>query len=136
MSVMSTPYEQYKKQGVMMATPVELIVMLYSGCVKKLKLAQMAIDRCDYEEVNNNFKRAQDIVMELIMSLDLHYAISKDLMALYEYIYRRISIINASKDRQAVEPVINMLSGLRDTWMQVDKECKTKIPYETRENEI
>jgi flagellar protein FliS len=42
--VMANAYEKYKTQEVTTASPVGLIVMLYNGCIKRLKLARMAIE--------------------------------------------------------------------------------------------
>lgn len=130
----ANPYEEYRKQGVLMANPLELIIMLYNGCIKKLKLAKMAIQEKKYETANSNFHKAQNIIMELIMSLDLNYEISKELLTLYEYIHRRIIEVNIAKDENAIDPLIEILSNLCDTWTQVEKEYKTRMANETYEN--
>ncbi len=130
----ANPYEQYRKHGVLMANPLELIIMLYNGCIKKLKLGKIAIAEKKYEAANNNFHKAQDIIMELIMSLNLNYDISNELLNLYEYIHRRIIEINMAKDEQAIDPLIEILSNLCETWTQVEKECKTRITHEMYEN--
>ena len=77
MAVMANSYQQYVKHDVMMATPMELVVMLYTGCIKKLRLGQMAIEKHDYEAANLNLQKAVDIVMELILGLDLQYSIGR-----------------------------------------------------------
>ena len=38
-------YQTYKNQEVSMASPMALIVMLYNGCIKRLKLARIAIEK-------------------------------------------------------------------------------------------
>ena len=131
--VTANAYQKYKEQEVGTANPVALIVMLYNGCIKQLKLAQLEIDRKNYEGVNTHLKKAQVILMELINSLDFKYPIAKDLMALYDFILHEILRINASKKKETIDPVVRMLSCLRDTWVQVEKTCRSS--YELCESE-
>ena len=130
MAVMANSYQQYMRHDVMMATPMELVVMLYSGCIKRLRLGQMAISKQDHEAANKNLQKAQDIIMELIMGLDLQYDIARDLMAIYEFVHRQIIRINASKDASMIDSIVDIMSELRDTWVQVQKENKTATHYE------
>jgi flagellar protein FliS len=132
--VMANAYEKYKTQEVTTASPVGLIVMLYNGCIKRLKLARMAIEKKDYEDANNNFKKAEDIIDELMASLDLKYEIARNLLSLYVFIYEEIVRINISKDAGKIEPLLKILSSLRDTWVKVEKEYKPPI-YELSEME-
>lgn len=136
MAVMANSYQQYVRQDVMMATPMELVVMLYTGCLKRLRLAQMAIEKKDYEGANNNLQKAQDIVMELMMGLDLNYDIAKDLLAIYEFVHRQIIRANAAKDGKMIDSIIEIMTNLRETWVQVQKECRTtttQIEYESEQ---
>ena len=126
-------YQTYKTQEVSMANPMALIVMLYNGCIKRLKLARIAIEKKDFEDANVQFKKAQAIVSELANSLDFNYPIAGDLMKLYEFMLREIIQINITKDTNRIEPMINMLSGLRDTWKQVEKTCRQPYPIEESE---
>ena len=134
MNALASSYQQYKKHDVMMANPLELIIMLYNGCIKKLKMARIAIEKNSFEDANTHLQKAQDIVIELINGLDFGYSIAGELMSLYEFILFQLRQINVSKDAAAIEPVVEMLSALRDTWMQVQKQNKGII-YEVGESE-
>jgi flagellar protein FliS len=127
MAVMANSYQQYIRHDVMMATPMELVVMLYTGCVKRLRLGQMALDKNDYEAANAHLQRAQDIVVELIMGLDLQYDIGRDLLKIYEFVHRQIVSANAAKDAAMIGPIIEIMSSLRETWVQVQKENKAAV---------
>lgn len=133
MAVMANSYQQYVRHDVMMATPMELVVMLYTGCIKRLRLGQMAIGKKDYETANANLQKAQDIVVELMMGLDLQYDIAKDLMAIYEYVNRQIISVNATKDASMIDSVVEIMSGIRESWVQIQKENKSTahIEYES-----
>jgi flagellar protein FliS len=129
--VPANAYQKYKEQEVSMSNPTALIVMLYNGCIKKLKLAQMAISQKNFAEANTHLKKSQEIISELLGSLDLRYPIAEELMALYEFMLREIIQVNVSKDQSRIDPLIDMLTKLRDAWVEVEKTCR----YEYEEME-
>lgn len=124
MSAMINSYQQYKKHNVMMANPMELVIMLYNGAIKQLHLSEIAIGSKAMEDANEHLQTAQDIVMELMMGLDLNYGIAQDLLKLYEYVHHEIVSVNASKNADSIAPLISIMSSLRDAWEQVHKEYK------------
>ncbi len=130
MAVMANSYQKYVKHDVMMATPMELVVMLYTGCIKRLRLGQMAIEKKDYEAANSNLQRAQDIVMELMLGLDLQYNIARDLMAIYDFVHGQIIRINSTKDASMIDSIVEIMTGMRDSWVQIQKENKMTTHFE------
>ena len=121
---LANPYEKYRQQGVMVANPVELIIMLYDGCIKQLKLAKIGIEENNIEDTNTALKKAQDIISELIMSLDFHYPIAEELMRLYDFLLTSMMEVNISKNAESIPPLVNILAELRKSWSQVLKESK------------
>ena len=117
----ANPYEQYKQQSVMTATPAELTLMLYNGCIKFIKDAKLAIDKNDIEKAGNTILRAQDIIQELMATLNTDYDISNNLYALYDYMYQRLIDANISKDKAPLDETLELITELRDTWTQVIK---------------
>jgi flagellar protein FliS len=97
---MNNAFRTYKQQGVLTANPLELVVMLYDGGIKQLKIASIAIEEKEYEQANNAMQKAQRIIMELMNSLDLRFPIAKELMMLYEFMMREISSANAAKETE------------------------------------
>ena len=124
MRSLANPYEQYKQQGVLVANPVELIIMLYDGCIKQLKLARIAIEDEKYEDVNVSLQKGQNIIVELTMSLDFHYPLANELMKIYEFLINQMVEINTTKDKKNIEPMIEILNNLRESWTHVLKENK------------
>lgn len=127
MMAMTNPYERYRQQGVMMANPVELVVMLYDGCIKQLKLARIAIQEKNYQNSNDSLQKAQKILAELVNSLDLKYPIAKDLMKIYDFILRQIVEVNIHKDVKGIGSLLELLAPLRDAWSQVAKMNKNAV---------
>lgn len=124
MNAMANSYQQYRKHDVMMANPLELIIMLYKGCIKQLKLGRIAIEEKNYEMANTHLQKAQEIIVELINGLDFQYSLANQLMSLYDFILNGIIRANMSKDAGAIEPLIDMLSSLRDAWIKVQKQTR------------
>lgn len=121
MYAMNNAFRTYKQQGVLTANPLELVVMLYDGGIKQLKIASIAIEDKSYEQANNAMQKAERIVIELMNSLDLRFPIAKELMMLYEFMIHEISSANAAKDTERIGNVIQLLSELKDAWSQLAK---------------
>jgi len=118
---MFNPYQQYEQQSVMTASPGELTLMLYNGCIKFIKMGIKYIEEDNIEKANNAIIRAQDIVNELTVTLDMEYEISEQLQLLYEYMGRRLIEANISKDMGILREVEGLMAELRDTWAEVIK---------------
>lgn len=111
----------YRKQQVETASPGQLIVMLYDACIRHCRSAQTAISQNDRDGAARHLLKAQDIVSELMASLNAEAGgeLGVRLLRLYEYMYRRLVMANVRKDADAAREVEELLSGLRDAWAQV-----------------
>ncbi len=115
---MNNQYIKYKEQSVTTATPEELTLMLYNGCIKFINLAEVYIDEKNYEKTNLNIQKAQNIVQELNITLNMDYEISKNLRQLYTFVNERLLDANIKKDKQALFDAKDIVSDLRDTWKE------------------
>lgn len=116
---MLSPYEKYKQQSIMVATPAELTLMLYDGCIRFLKLAKLNIESKNIQETHNNLTKANNIISELMSTLDMSYSLSEQMLNLYLYIFNEINDINFKKDdAKRLEPLIEIVEDFRDTWKQ------------------
>ncbi|MFS8652347.1 MAG: flagellar export chaperone FliS, partial [Caldibacillus sp.] len=68
---MANPYQAYRRNAVNTATPGELTLMLYDGCLKFIRLAKEAINNNDIQAKNTNIQKAQNIITELMVTLDM-----------------------------------------------------------------
>lgn len=121
------PYQQYQEQSIKTASPGELTLMLYNGCIKFINQAKQFIEQKDIEKANNTIIRAQDIIQELLVTLNMDYEISKNLAALYDFMYRRLIDANISKDVEALDEVLDLVTELRDTWKEVIKKTRQQV---------
>ena len=112
-------YQSYQQNSVNTASPGELTLMLYNGCLKFIHIAKKAIDEKNIEVKNNNLIKAQNIIHELMVTLKEDYEVSKKIMPLYDYLYRRLVEANMKSDKAILEEVEEFVTEFRDTWKQV-----------------
>lgn len=112
-------YNAYKQNSVTTASPGELTLMLYNGCIKFIHQAKKAIEVKDIEARNKYVQKAQAILNELMSTLNMDVALSKDMYNLYEYMYRQLTQANINNDVSILEEVEGLATDFRDTWKQV-----------------
>ncbi|MFH0975650.1 MAG: flagellar export chaperone FliS [Spirochaetota bacterium] len=123
-----SPYNQYKQTEINTANQGKLIVMLYDGAIKFLKAAVENMNVKTYDVVNTNIIKAQDIITELLLSLNMKDGgeISSNLFNLYLYFKKRLLEANIQKQPDIIQEVIVHMSLLRDSWNKVSaKESPT-----------
>ena len=110
----SAAAEAYKRQQVLTATPEGLTLMLYNGCLKFMKEGIEAIEKKDYEAANTNLQKAERIITEFRVTLNMDYEISHQLMPLYNYAYDCLVEGNMKSSVDKVNEAKDIISGLRD----------------------
>lgn len=115
----NNPYQAYQQNSVTQSTPGELTLMLYNGCLKFLNQAKKGIETKDIELKNTNIQKAQNILRELMITLDPSQAISQSMGSLYEYMINRLVEANINNDAALVDEVYGLTTEFRDTWKQV-----------------
>ena len=114
-----TAQNAYKQNSVTTASPGDLTLMLYNGCLKFLNKAKHAIQEKNVEEKNTNLIKAQAIISELMATLNMDIEISKNMFALYEYMNHRLVGANIQNDVAIIEEVEGLMTEFRDTWKEV-----------------
>lgn len=130
MAIVLNATETYKKQGVMTASPLELIVMLYDGFLRQVRAADAAIAEKDLEAANTALLKAQDIVTELMSCLDFRMPISRQLMQIYDFVHWKLREANMNKDNAGLEDVAAMMGELRESWAQIKMSPGTRSVLE------
>ena len=114
----NNPYQSYKQNSVNTASPGELTLMLYNGCLKFITLAKKAIDDGNVEAKNTNLIKAQNIIHEFMVTLNMDIKVSSELMVMYDYLHRRLVEANVKSDLAILEEVEGFVTELRDTWKE------------------
>ncbi len=117
-------YAKYREQSVMTAGPGGLVLLLYDGCIKQLKLAKIADSEAQKTRVSSHLIKAQEIISELVNGLNFEISLSQQLYTLYEYLSYELVQANLKQDMARVDTVLDMVSDLRQTWVQVIQEAR------------
>ena len=112
------PYQAYKSNTVNTASPGELTLMLYNGCLKFIKAAKTAMENQQLEAKNENLLKAQKIISELMVTLNMDLAVSQNMMQMYDYINRRLIEANIKNDSLILDEMSELVTEFRDTWKQ------------------
>ena len=119
---MTNPYQQYQRTQTQTAPPGELIVMMYNGAIRFLTAGRQKLESRDIPGANASLLRAQDIVLELMVSVDVAVGpVARNLYDLYEFMHRHLIQANVKKDVQMVDEVIGLLRELLAAWEQAIK---------------
>ncbi len=113
------PYQTYKQNAAQTASPGELTLMLYNGCLKFIKQAKSALEQQQMEEKNKYILKAQDIIRELMLTLNPDVDISKNMLQLYDYMLQRLIEANIHNDPALLDEVEGYVTEFRDTWKEV-----------------
>lgn len=115
----SNPYQSYQQNSVNTASSGELTLMLYNGCLKFIHQAKKAIEEKNIEMKNTNIQKAQSIIQELMVTLNMDIEVSKNMMSLYDFMNRRLMEANIKNDASILDEVEGLVTEFRDTWKEV-----------------
>jgi|JI102314A1RNA_FD_contig_31_846689_length_1171_multi_4_in_0_out_0_2 flagellar protein FliS len=119
------PWQSYRNVATNTAPPGQLVLMLYDGAIRFLNQALAAFENEDPLEFNqtvsNNIIRAQDIINELNLSLNMTAGgeFSATMRGLYSYFDRRLQESNIQKEETGLREVIQRLTVVRDAWAEM-----------------
>ncbi len=115
-------YAQYGKNKIMTASPAELTLMLYEGCVKFINIAKMGVEENNIEKAHVNIRKAERIIEEFQATLDYKYPVAEDFNRIYVYVKRRLHEANIEKSAEILEECADHMRSMRDTWREVMKK--------------
>lgn len=124
-----SPIDAYKKTGISTANEGKLIVMLYDGAIKAIRAAinEMEEDKPRLDFINNKLNKAQDLITELIVSLDFEKGgeLANNLFNLYQFFNNEIMHANIKKEPATLPQIINLLIELKDVWSKISHVKKS-----------
>lgn len=111
----------YKQNQVNTASPKELVVLLYEGAVKALRLAELGLEENKLDLVNGHLIKAQDILSELLNTLDMDAGgeIAEQLANLYRFFLSELYQANIEKDKTNIVYVREKLQELLESWKEI-----------------
>lgn len=125
----ANPYNTYKQTSVETASPERLVIMLYDGALKFLRIAREAVENKNIEEGNRYICKTQDIINEFIISLDMNTGeIAFNLRNIYDFWNRMLIEANIKKDPVLIEQVTEQVQEMRDAWAEAALRYKSGQP--------
>ncbi len=120
--------QTYQNAAVSSASPLQLVIMLYDGALKFLKLGREAMVRHDLYEQNERIQKAQKIITELMSCLDMHQGgeVAQNLFALYSYCYNELVMANVEDNIEGIDRATKVLQDLRASWSELESLQRTK----------
>jgi flagellar secretion chaperone FliS len=118
----ANPWKSYKEISTQTAPPGQLVLMLFDAALRALERSLTGFSLVDHAErnmcIHNNIQRAQDIVQELNLSLDMEQGgdCAVTLRRLYAYFKRRLWESDLKKNSDGIQEVIRHMTVLRDAW--------------------
>jgi flagellar protein FliS len=111
----------YQDTAVTTQTRGRLIVLLYEGAIKFLKLAITEIEAGNWEAKGRYINRAIDIINELNTVLDIEAGgdIAQNLRKLYVFVVRHLGQANIKRDPKMIQEVITLLTEINDGWKTI-----------------
>ena len=111
----------YQETSIATESKGRLVVMLYDGAIKFMRLAITELEAKDYEAKGRYIDRAQDIINELNAVLDMESGgeIAANLRKLYVFMSKRLSEANVQRDPQMIREVISLMEELNKGWRAI-----------------
>ena len=114
--MLGNPYARYQENSVKTASGPELTLMLYNGAIKFCNIAVEAIENKQVAKAHENIVKAENIILELRVTLNKKYPIALEMDQIYEYVYETLVQGNIKKDPQKVQEAGNLIRQYRDAW--------------------
>lgn len=116
-------YQAYQKNKYETASPHRLTLMLYNGAIQFTSKAKQAMEQKDISGTNSYVQKVQDIIYELMSSLNTKEGgeLANNLKDLYLYMIDRLLEANIKKLTEPLDEVIGMLQELKSAWEEIGK---------------
>ena len=116
----STGHDAYRTNAVETASPEQLTLMCYDGALRFMRRAAKSLDEGNLADASNATGRAQAIVNELNITLDMEAGgeISQNLRSIYLFVNRHLSEAMIAKDAAKVREGMALIADLRGAWAE------------------
>jgi flagellar protein FliS len=113
--------DTYKEVAITTQSRGRLIVMLYDGAIRFLKLAINELNSGNMAEKGIYINKAMDIITELNTVLDMEAGgeVAINLRKLYMFMNRHLTTANIKKDPAMINDVIQLLDELNQSWKAI-----------------
>ena len=116
-----TGLHSYHVNDISTSNQGQLILMMYDGALQAVNQSIQCMDQKDVAGQSRFILKAQDIINELSLALDMKQGgeVSKTLEQLYQFILNQLIQSNITSDKVYLETVIKILSPLQEAWKRI-----------------
>ena len=102
----------------MTATPEQLQLMLYDGCIRYALQARDAIEQKNYDVSFDRLTRAQNIISEMRGGLkhEVNPELCERVASVYGFLHRKLLDANINRDVSMIDEALRVLRIERETW--------------------
>lgn len=118
--------EAYRHADTMGKSPLELVLMVYDGAIKALKSAADHYQKNENQTGYDEIQSAKRMVTHLYTTLDRDKGgqVAAHLGKMYTWVISQLYILEATKNVEQIDKVIEVMSNLRSGWETI----KTQAP--------
>jgi len=108
----------YQQTEIMSSSPERLVPLLYQHLIVNLTRGATFMDQGDYDGRFESLSKAQDIISELLSSLDFDAGgeLATRLAGLYAFWTKEIMAASRAKDVTRLQQVTRMVATLHEAW--------------------
>ena len=111
--------DRYLQDSINTASPGKLLIMLYDRLILDLGKGEEALRAGQFEAAHEKITHAQEIVIELRVSLDVEtWSGAPGLASLYGFVLTELIGANIARDPDRVAACRKLLEPLRDAWRE------------------
>jgi flagellar secretion chaperone FliS len=119
MPTSTTLRSRYVTDSVETMSPARLLVALYDRLLLDFDRADVAIADRDIAGAHIALVHAQDIISELLNTLDLDaWPAGEGLVSVYQYVIEQLISANVHKDGRGIDDCRRIIEPLRDAWRE------------------
>ncbi len=136
-----TPQQKkFVKNMVDSASPEQLIVILYNGCLQWLAMAKKELEKNKEERVPNwtNFSHQMKMSVSIIEHLqdslnhDINQQFADQLFNLYEFLKSNLMRSNIEKSQEKMDFCVKIISDLKSGWQEGINKLNEKSTQESQ----
>lgn len=118
----------YKKTAVITSDPMDLLVALYDGFLRRVYEAKAALEQKELGRAGEAIGKALAIVQELQVSLnpEADEEFTTRLSSIYEFVTYELLQANLKSDPSHLEAVLPSMTSLRDAWGQAAAQLRAE----------
>jgi flagellar protein FliS len=111
----------YQENAVVTQTRGRLVVLLYEGAIKFLRLAVKELEAGDFQAKGEYINKSLAILNELDSCLDMEAGgeIAQNLRKLYQFMIRHLNEANIRRDPRRLQETVKCLEELCEGWRAI-----------------